>query len=421
MEGTKLDNKYAYIKDGKVFLKGYLDMPDRQIGEVKRTEEEAFAYFVNRYQIAENKVNQLETEITEAQNKGSFLTKLTQLRKRLLSFDGIGDFMPLLEKLDTQETFLRSLIVDNQANNLIIKQDLLEEVRTATISTEWQKVADELQEIKTRWIRTGPVEKEHQEETENTFRDLLDGFFMKRKSFYEEQNRVINERIDKYEALVQTAFQLHRMGDFDKAFAELKRVQQEWKLIGEIPPKKLKQMFKTFKKSTTTFYEKYCRFKGIQPPKPRLDPRIEMQMKMVEEVESLSKQKDIFAAADRTKVLLNDWKNIKVPSHIADRTLSDRFRHAADKIFELSYLMKVISRKYPTFDYLSESQQNLAKFREMENIVRRSKGELQMLIESFDAVPRNYENDKIMQSNISTQKRKLGMKEFILNELERLT
>ncbi len=92
MNGVTLENEYAYIKDGKVFLKGYLDMPDRQIGEVKRTEEEAFQYFINRYQIAVNKVSQLESEITEAQNKGSFLTKLTQLRKRLLNFDGIGDF-----------------------------------------------------------------------------------------------------------------------------------------------------------------------------------------------------------------------------------------------------------------------------------------------------------------------------------------
>ena len=51
MDGITLGNEYAYIKDGKVFLKGYLDMPDRQIGEVKRTDEEAFQYFTNRYDI----------------------------------------------------------------------------------------------------------------------------------------------------------------------------------------------------------------------------------------------------------------------------------------------------------------------------------------------------------------------------------
>ena len=63
MDGATLENEYAYIKDNKVFLKGYLDMPDRQIGEVKRTEEEAFQYFVNRYDIAVKKVEVLEKEL----------------------------------------------------------------------------------------------------------------------------------------------------------------------------------------------------------------------------------------------------------------------------------------------------------------------------------------------------------------------
>ncbi|MFT7272335.1 MAG: hypothetical protein ACI9V1_001863, partial [Spirosomataceae bacterium] len=58
MNGATLENEYAYIKDSRVFLKGYLDMPDRQIGEVKRTEEEAFNYFENRYDIAVGKVEQ---------------------------------------------------------------------------------------------------------------------------------------------------------------------------------------------------------------------------------------------------------------------------------------------------------------------------------------------------------------------------
>ncbi len=41
METASLVDEYGYVKDGKVFLKGYLSYPDRQIGEVKRTEQEA--------------------------------------------------------------------------------------------------------------------------------------------------------------------------------------------------------------------------------------------------------------------------------------------------------------------------------------------------------------------------------------------
>ena len=74
MENATLNDEYGYVKDSKVFLKGYLDFPDRQIGEVKRTEQEAIDYFKNRFNIVLNKVEQLEQEIDEALNKGSYLT-----------------------------------------------------------------------------------------------------------------------------------------------------------------------------------------------------------------------------------------------------------------------------------------------------------------------------------------------------------
>lgn len=418
MDGVTLDNEYAYIKDGKVFLKGYLDMPDRQIGEVKRTEEEAFQYFINRYQIAVNKVNQLETEITDAQNKGSFLTKLTQLRKRLLNFDGIGDFIPLLKKLDEQEEYLRSLIVGNQANNMTIKQALIDEAKEAKEDVDWGIVADKLQDIKTRWIRTGPVDKPFQDDIETVFREELDDFYQRRKAFYEEQNRIIGERMEKYMELVKGAEQLFRMGNWELSFAELKRLQNEWKNVGDVPPKRLKFEFRRFKKLTTLYYEKYCAAKGIQI-KVRVDPRVEAQQKMMEEAERLADAKDIFASTERAKVLLNDWKNVKVPMHLAVRNVAERFRAACDKIFELSYLMKVITRKLPNYNYLSDRQQVLTKYREMESIVTRARGELKQLIESYDGVARNPDMDKIMTSNIQTQRRKLLMKEVILEELRR--
>src|SRR5690606_22882333 len=114
MENATLMEEYGYVKDDKVFLKGYLEYPDRQIGEVKRTEQEAIDYFKNRFTIAQNKVAQLEQEIEEAQNKGSYLTKLVQLRKKLIGFDAIGNFIPLLERLDQTEHELNLLIHTNQ-------------------------------------------------------------------------------------------------------------------------------------------------------------------------------------------------------------------------------------------------------------------------------------------------------------------
>ena len=418
MENASLVDEYGYVEDGKVFLKGYLNYPDRQIGEVKRTEQEALDYFKNRFIIAENKVSQLEHDIEEAQNKGSYLTKLVQLRKKLINFDALGDFPPLLDRLDEQEERLAELITVNQLKNLDIKRALIAEAEAIVDSTDWRPTADALQEIKTKWIKTGPVDKATDTEIEGRFQALLDGFFQRRREFFNEQNKVIQERLDKYDELIRLAFRANRLGDLDAAFQEVRKLNNAWKAVGEVPIKKSGKLYKQFKKATTMFYAKYNEAKGIVIV-PKLDPRIEQQMKMADEAEKLSKQSDIFAAAERAKVLLNSWKEIRVPFKLQDKAINEQFRAACDKIFELSYLGRVLSRKYPAFDLKSQSEQIRTKIREMEYLVKREKNDLLFALQDADGLDPNNDADKQILNKINTQKRKIAMKETILRELQK--
>lgn len=415
MENASLVDEYGYVADAKVFLKGYLHYPDRQIGEVKRTEQEALDYFKNRFVIAQNKVAQLEQEIEEAQNKGSYLTKLVQLRKKLTSFDAIGDFIPLLDRLDAQELILTDLIKSNQLKNLEIKRALIAEVEAVVGSDDWKPVADLLQEIKLKWIKTGPVDKPLDEEIEGTFAALLDSFFQRRRDFFNEQNKLIQERLDQYDLLIRQAYRLTRSTNMDEAYLELRKLNNAWKAVGEVPIKKSGKLYKQFKKATTLVYNKYNESKGIVII-PKVDPRLEAQIKMTEEAERLSKQTDIFAAAERAKVLLNNWKEIKVPFKLQDKGISERFRSACDKIFELSYLGRVLSRKYPAFEMKSESEQLRTKIREMEYLVRREKSDLQIALQDADGLDPENPEDKQIINKINTQKRKIAMKELILRE-----
>jgi hypothetical protein len=417
MENASLVDEYGYVKDGKVFLKGYLNYEDRQIGEVKRTEQEALDYFKNRFIIAESKVSQLENDITEAQNKGSYLTKLVQLRKKLLNFDALGDFPPLIERLDAQEQLLAELIAVNQRKNLDIKQALLTEATAIADSTEWRETADALQEIKTKWIKTGPVDKDVDPTIEDQFQGLLDGFFTRRREFFNEQNKVIQERLDKYDELIRLAFRANRLGDLDAAFQEVRKLNNAWKAVGEVPIKKSGKLYKQFKKATTMFYTKYNDVKGIVLV-PKIDPRVEQQMKMADEVEQLAKQSDIFAAAERAKVLLNSWKEVRVPFKLQDKVVNERFRAACDKIFELSYLGRVLARKYPAFELKSHSEQVRTKIREMDYLVKREKNDLQFALQDADGLDPNNDADKQVLNKINTQKRKIAMKETILRELQ---
>lgn len=417
MENPTLMDEYGYVLDGKVFLKGYLGNPDRQIGEVKRTEQEAIDYFKNRFTIASAKVEQLEKDVEEAQNKGSYLTKLVQLRKKLLSFDGLGDFVPLLARLDALEVVLEDLIKINQEKNLEIKRALLEETRAVQVENDdWQAATDELQEIKSKWIRTGPVEKEFHEEIEEQFQLLLDTFFQNRRDFFSELNRTIADRIEKYTELIAKSDALVRMYDVEEASRQLRQIRNEWKEVGEVPVKRSAKMYKQFKRSNQRIIDKYNRVKGIVVVE---NPLVVKQREMQREAEQLARSSDIIQAAERAKVLLNQWKEIRLPPRVGDKAVAERFRAACDKIFEMSYLARVISRKYPAFEIRSEEDQLNIKIREMEWLIKREKGDLDITIASAQNMPTDDpEAERQVMGKINIQRRKIMMKEKILEEFK---
>ncbi|PSL32447.1 DUF349 domain-containing protein [Dyadobacter jiangsuensis] len=419
MENATLNDEYGYVKDSKVFLKGYLDFPDRQIGEVKRTEQEAIDYFKNRFNIVLNKVEQLEREIDEALNKGSYLTKLIQLQRKLKSFDALGDFVPLLRRLEEKEEYLKSLIEVNQLKNLEIKRALIEDVKVAAAVTDYATATDQIQEIKAKWIRTGPVDKEYQEEIETTFQQILDDFFQRRRDYFDEQNKLNQHRIEEYEKLIKITKTLSYAKDLDEAYAKARDVRNAWNNIGEVPPKRFFKVNKAYRHFLKLFYDKYNAAKGIEP-KVRVDPRIVEQQKLLAQAETLLRSPDIIEASQEAKVLLSKWKEIKIPFKLADKELAERFRMVCDKIFELSYLARVISRKYPAFDLKSPEEQLRTKYRELEWLTKREKSDLEFAQLEFDRTATgDPEQDKQAVGRINIQKRKVQMKERILIEFER--
>lgn len=419
MENATLNDEYGYVKDSKVFLKGYLDFPDRQIGEVKRTEQEAIDYFKNRFNIVLNKVEQLEHEIDEALNKGSYLTKLIQLQRKLKGFDALGDFVPLLKRLEEKEEYLKGLIEVNQLKNLEIKRALIEDVKVAAAVTDYAAATDQIQEIKAKWIRTGPVEKEYQEEVETTFQQILDDFFQRRRDYFDEQNKINQKRIEEYERLIKITKTLSYAKDLDEAYQKARDVRNAWNNVGEVPPKRFFKVNKAYRHFLKLFYDKYNAAKGIEP-KVRVDPRILEQQKLLAQAEALLKQQDIVEASQEAKVLLSKWKEIKIPFKLADKELAERFRMICDKIFELSYLARVISRKYPAFDLKSPEEQLRTKYRELEWLAKREKSDLEFAILEFDRTATgDPELDKQAVGRINIQKRKVQMKERILAEFDR--
>ena len=99
--------------------------------------------------------------------------------------------------------------------------------------------------------------------------------------------------------------------------------------------------------------------------------------------------------------------------------MNEKFRAACDKIFELSYLGRVLDRKYPAFSLKSQAEQLRTKIRELEYLVKREKNDLQFSMQDIDSLDPENPEDKQILNKINTQKRKIAMKEVILREFHR--
>jgi hypothetical protein len=415
-----LENEYGYTQDGKIFIKAYSTFPDRQIGVVHNSEEESIQYFIKRFELAVKKVTDLADQIINAQNKGSYLTKVIQTRVALINFDGLGNFMPLFAKLDEMQAYLESLITVNQTKNLEIKNALIEDVKQIDSIEDWKEATLKVQDLKTKWLKTGPVEKEQDIALENEFNQHCDDFFQRRRDFFLIKNKEIDERIEHIQDVIEKTFALRFAEDIDAAFEQIKEYQNEFKNAGEVPPKRKKALWKNFKKANDLFFDVYNKAKGIVP-KPRLDVYQQALVNLAIKAESLvnvAPEKYVEASAEAKQFLI-EWKSVAPKVKYIDKTLAENFRNACDKVFEMNYLVRVIGYRHPEFSGKPRIEQLKIMINQMDYLVRKEKNELDIAIFNRESLRTTDEEDRQNLLKINTQKRKIAMKEILLDSFKK--
>lgn len=412
-----MEHPYGYIKDGKVFLKGFLGKPDREIGEVKEDEASTLNYFEARFEQIKEKVERLKTDIQENQNKGSFLMKLIHLRDSLYESDALGDFIPLIEELNQQEVYLNEIIQANRSKNLEVKKALILEAEEMKNDTDWKETAEKFKDLKLRWIKTGPVDKEIQEEIEAQFNDAVQTFFENRRHFFEGLALQAEENIKVYEALVVQAREAHDLPDAKMAFEISKRIQKEWKEAGKVPAEKRQPLWDEFSKLNNRIFSRYKR--GLNPG-PQMHPREVLKKieAMVEELKKMAHQPSSYALTTRAKAIQEDWKKLPQRKPKEANLPARSYQFFMDIIFEKAFLEKLVHGKYPDFDEKPLAEQNQIKTAILKDLLHRDQGEL-------DTMQNNSENFRVqtpdfemmMRKKLSGLKRKIDVKNYILKQL----
>lgn len=412
-----MEHPNGYIKDNKVYLKGFLNQPDRVIGEVKEDEASTIRYFETRFETLKEKIAALKKDIEENQNKGSFLMKLIHLKESLLAYDALGDFVPLIEDLEKYQIFLEEIIKKNREKNLEIKKGLILEAEALQDSTDWKETSELYKNLKLRWIKTGPVEKEFEKEIESTFNGIVDGFFEKRKQFFEELTLKGEENIKVYEALVRKAQEAYDMQDVKKAFDISKRIQKEWKTAGRVPAEKRQPLWDEFSKINNRIFS---RFRKSMQTGPQLNPRelLRKMEQMTDEAKKLAYAETSFEVTTAAKKLQAEWKNLPQRKPKEANLVMRSFLFFSEIVFEKSFLDKLANSKHLDFKEKDAAEKKKIKIAILKDLIHRDETELNTIRDNADNFRTNEaEFDTILRRKLSAHKRKVDVKNFILKEL----
>ena len=441
MENSALLEKarqYGVVRDGKVYRKPFGAYPEREVGVVKDTDEAALTYFVHRFELLGQKVDELEKDMSAAENKGSYLNKILHLKETLPQANALGDLTPLLLRLDELEGTLRNSITDNRRRNLEHKLQMVEEMEGLVDDTDYKALSTRLREIRLNWIKTGPVPNEETEALNNRYEGINAHFYEQRRQYIEQRAVQIEERTAKYNSIMERQRELTKPdlhpGHIMKTINAL---SQEWKEVGNIPKEQyeeLKEKFKAEKKDLLrvvkrAFNKKMAGGKPGEPPRPRqLTPEELEQIKnfnlkktLLDEAKAVLDKGDFRGAYPKVKEMQAAWHNIgQTPKTKA--FINKEFLYICDRISEFSFLNKMLYQANPYYFRLAPKDLTNAKINIMRDIIRKEENDIDVFSqqvrdkEAGGADMYSQEN-KALVGRVNSQGRRLAVKKEILNEL----
>jgi hypothetical protein len=440
------EHKYGFFQDGKIYRKGFLGFPDKLIGEVRTSEEATLKYFEDRFEIARKKVETLEQQIEGAENKGSYLMKLIHMRLFLSQFDGLGDFVPLFEKLDQLELQLRELISINRQKNLEIKNALLAEGEEVVNLDDLDEASVKIEEIKQKWIKTGSVEKEFEPQIETKFSALLKHLFERKKERHLKKKAEIDEKIRAYQSIIHKADRLRNEDDKAVAMRQLRNLREEWKKVGPIPKLQMNTLWKRFKYINDSIFNKgrpsapgkeYPPRRPYDPtarrpfdPSKRRFPQREPQRaqddfegnarkmeQLIHLVEQLQGRKDDQAVSE-VKNLQKFWTEVGKVTPEKFKELSGKFFSICDEILETAFLEK-LALAGAEYEKKTEYEKIRYKISLLYDSINRDEKELDLLLGRMARSSPDQKPDRSLGMDISIKKRKIRIKKKMLSDLKR--
>ncbi len=400
---------FGFIQDGKVIRKAFADFADRIVGEVKDSEEATMKLLEENFSKLENEVKEITDKIESSANKGSFKTKVENLKASLSEYDGIGDFQKLEDHLTKLLEQLESYVEQNRHKNLQIKTALLEQLKPFSESHEWKTATAAIKEIQQKWIKTGAVAQEKREEIEGEFKSLISSFYDRKNEFYADLNKMMEEKEKDFEQFVEKSKSLLEIKELAKLKVEIRKIKEEWKSLGKIKPSKHSYYWGQLQEVIKQALDQSKKLEKKVKAKPSKEVLKEASALLEKLESSLSDYKKC-----NTQSLKAEWKSIGSAKGPEFSEKADKFYFLMEYIDERKFIDTLVAKKGKGKD------QDLLPItiRVCRDLLERDRRELNNFEENLGKFNMASGLDNMLTKKLEQQKRKVTVKQAILKDLQ---
>jgi hypothetical protein len=214
------------------------------------------------------------------------------------------------------------------AANLVRKEALCVQAENLATSTDWLKTAEALKNLQTEWKKVGPVAHHKAKPVWDRFRKACDQFFSRRDEDRTKRRADGAVNLEKKQGLCVRAEALAQSSDWEKASAEVKALQAEWKQIGPVRGSQSEAVWQRFRGACDVFFDRYKRRDELAD-----EAAVAEREAICAEVEGLDAEPAEGLAA---KVLQAQtrWRQARAVSREKTQALHTRFAGAVARLVE---------------------------------------------------------------------------------------
>src|SRR5690554_4420705 len=252
--------------------------------------------------------------------------------------------------------------------NLETKQAIIENIKVLAekdvkTHNEWQKKIKEVEALRNEFFGAGKVPIKVNEATWAAFETAVRNFNKKKNAYYKNLKKDQYENLQKKLDLIKIAEDHKDSDNFEATTPLMKKIQSDWKKIGNVPRKNSDKIWNQFKTACNHYFDKLHAAKN-EANKEEFEA-YEAKVKLLEEIKNLELSGNKETDLETIKTHIDKWKSIgNVPS--SKRYIEGKLNKTLDSYFKSLKLNKT-EAELIKFDNKLEVLNNAEDTRHLDN------------------------------------------------------